>query len=129
MTKRKTMHFTFRIDTEIYDELQNEAKEQFITPTILMRIIVSKYLEHDKPLKAFNYIEIDKKFVEVWIQNFDDNIIENTAKLLGNHIIREYITYLYHAINTDSLLRFLELWLTTQGNISKKKTKMVNIPT
>ena len=32
----------------------------------------------------------------------------------------EYLAYFFHKIDSDSLLKFLELWLSTQGELQKK---------
>jgi len=121
MTKKKKKHFTFRLDEDLHKSLEDEAERLGITPTMLMGKLTKNHLERDKFLTELGFLPLGKDFVKVWLERIDNKNIKEDARLLGISVIKDYVTYFFHKSDSDSLMKFLELWLTTQGKFRKTK--------
>lgn len=117
MTKIKTRHFTFRIDSDLFYELEQESKKQSLSPMILMRLITNDYIKRGKFLQDLGFVNIDKRLLRVLFENMSIANIDTAAKQMSEFFIKEYLVYFYHKTDADSLLRFLDIFLPTQGNI------------
>ena len=116
----KKKHFTFRLELDLFDALELEATQKSLTP-IMMSQITKNYLLRDKFFQELGFLPMGKDFVETWLDRIDDKDIKEDAKLLGLRIGGEYLAYFFHKIDLNSLIKFLELWLCTQGKLQKKE--------
>ena len=120
LIKKKKKHFTFRLDLDLFDALEIESERKNLTPTTLMGQITKNYLLRDKFFKELGFLSLGKDFVRIWLERIDSKFIKEDAQRLGSYIIGEYLAYFYYKIDTDSLINFLELWLSSQGELQKK---------
>jgi len=99
--------------------LHSESESKNVTPTVLLTQITSRYLLRDKILDELQFLPLSKEFVKNWLNRITREDIINDSELARKYF-REYIVYFYHKLDPDSTIRFLDLWLSTQGVMQKK---------
>lgn len=106
---RKTIPYSFRIDNEIYLELESEARKNNISINMLLNQISKEHLF------SKNYEKIGCMLVPIDVMRdvFDSTneklLIKNASKLGSNHAT-EYIQLLYHNVTKQTATQFLDMW-------------------
>ena len=116
----KKKHFTFRLEEDIYHKLELESDRKNISPTVLMAKLAKNYLNRDKFLEELEFIPTPKDFLKILLDGRDKEKIIEDGKNLGIIKLGEYITYFYHKKDKNTILKFLELYLPTQGTFRKE---------
>ncbi|MEM3158720.1 MAG: hypothetical protein QXN83_08295 [Nitrososphaerales archaeon] len=114
ISKRPVKH-SFRIEPENYEYLQAEAERRGISLSGLVNQIVKEYVVN----KHFDRIGSVPMPKDVLREIFDvaqtDLLVEGVRKIGSNDAV-EYVGTLYHDINNDSVLKFLDLWFSRFPN-------------
>lgn len=118
--KKRKRHFTFRLDEDLHDELEIESERKDITPTMLMAKLTKNHLTRDKFFDELGFIPVSKDCLKIILEKLDEKNAELDGESISNTKIGEYVTYFYHKNDRDSLLNFLELYLSTQGGFRKE---------
>jgi len=104
----------------LHDELEIESERKDITPTMLMAKLTKNHLTRDKFFDELGFIPVSKDCLKIILEKLDEKNAELDGESISNTKIGEYVTYFYHKNDRDSLLNFLELYLSTQGGFRKE---------
>lgn len=115
------MHYTFRIDEDIFESIGKEAGEKGITVSNLMCQITQNYVKRDRFLGQLGFVPVGKNVIRSWLGRIQEDFLREDAKKLGSTMAREYITYFFHDVNAHTLVQFLDIWLHTLGELQKKE--------
>jgi hypothetical protein len=113
--KRKTVHYSFRIDDKTLSKLEEESREKRVSTSSLMNEILDGYVHKSKHFTNLGFVPVPKDFLRVWIQRINIQSLSKDAKKLGTVIAREYISYFFQECNSKTLVEFLNLWLARLG--------------
>lgn len=106
--KRPVAH-TFRIETNLYEQLEAESRKKNISINTLLNQIAREHI-----IKA-NFDKIDsvimpKDVLREMFELIDENDVIQLAKKIGTHNVVEYVRLVYGDINKYTILQFLEMW-------------------
>lgn len=104
--RHRFVHISLRIDEEIRNQLNDEAKRRSITLNSLVNTILSKYLSFDKILEATKAIPLSGSFLDELLEITSTEEMENIGKKLGPKVIRKSFAFRGIAFNLDSLTKF-----------------------
>jgi len=119
--RRKRVHYTFRMDEEVFSSIEKEADEKGITTSSLLSRIVQNYVKRDRFLEQLGFIPVGKDVMRAWLNRIEDDFLKKDAKKLGSTIAREYVSYFFHDVNKNTLIQFLDVWLCTLGDMQKRE--------
>jgi hypothetical protein len=109
------------MDEDVYQSIEKEAEKNGFTTSNLMSKIVKNYVTRDKFFEQLEFIPIGKDIIKIWLSRIEEEFLREDAKILGSTIARDYISYFFHDINISTLIKFLNIWLETLGNVQKKE--------
>jgi len=92
--------------------IEKQAKDKGISASGLVGQIVTKYAKSDRFFEELGFLTMSKDVLRKWLNRIPENFLIEDARELGSTIAREYITYIFHHINKDTLLQFLDLWFS-----------------
>lgn len=114
-TKRKTVHYSFRIDDKTLSKLGEESREKRISTSSLINDVLDGYIHRSKHFENLGFVPVPKDFLRVWIPQINQKSLAKDAKRLGTVIAREYVSYFFQECNSQTLVEFLNLWLARLG--------------
>ena len=109
VAKKKTLLRTIRIDQELEDLLQRDAKLKRISVNALISSIMTKYAEWDRFRERFEGIVITPRGLSAILESVNDEKVEAIAKELGSALAREFILLVSKKINVETYLVHLSL--------------------
>ena len=118
-TKKSKVHVTLRLDEDLYGMLVAESETRNSTHTMLISQIIGNYLLRDKMLGDLGFMPMGRDFVRAWTGLLDEDGVKKSAEL-GREMFRECVPYFFHEASAENFVRFLEIWLGTQGNLQKR---------
>jgi hypothetical protein len=105
------VHSTYRIKEPIIRALEGEAKKRRITISVLVNNVLENYVNSEMYFEQLGFILVSKDFLrKVFskIEKADD--IEEFGRELGLTTAKEYVSYFFPQVNSDSLIQYLDLW-------------------
>ena len=106
---RKTIPYSFRIDSEIYQLLGEEARQKEISLNTLLNQIGKEHLFRQK-FKKIGCILTPKDVLREVFDGTDTKKIIKIANNLGSKHAIEYIQLFYHDVVKTTAIEFLEMW-------------------
>ncbi len=96
-------------------ELEKEAKGRGISSSAVLIRILDNYFNRDKPFEQLGFILVGKDLVRRWLDRIDEEVLIEDAKELGSQIVDEYIAHMYHKVDEQALVDFLDSWFSKIG--------------
>lgn len=118
--QEKSIHYSFRTNKEILLSLEKEAEEKGITTSNLLNQIMKNYVKRDKFFVQLGFVPIGKDILRIWLNRIDKEHLQEVARNSYAVIGREYISYIFHDVNKNTVIQFLDIWLRTFGEVQKK---------
>jgi hypothetical protein len=106
---RKTIPYSFRIESEIYPMLEEESRQKAISLNTLLNQIGKEYLFRQK-FKKIGCILTPKDVLREVFDGMDTKMLVNIANKLGSKHALEYMHLFYHDITKTTAIEFLEMW-------------------
>ncbi len=72
--KKRKKHFTFRLDEDLYDELEMESERKDITPPMLMDKLTKNHLTRDKFFDELGFIPVSTDCLKVILEKLDEKM-------------------------------------------------------
>jgi DNA-binding transcriptional ArsR family regulator len=91
--------------------LEKEAESRGVTPSALINEILSKYVKRYRYFEQLGFLPMSKDVLRKWLGRMEERFLVEDSRELGSTIGREYISYFFHDVNKDTLLKFLDVWL------------------
>jgi hypothetical protein len=109
----RSVHYSFRIDQDIFAIIEKEAQDRKMSISSLMNGILAKYARSDRYFERLGFILMSKDVLRKWLDRIENKFLIQDSKVLGSTVAREYISYLFHDINNHTLAEFLDLLFST----------------
>lgn len=109
--KDKLVHSTYRIKEPIIKALEGEAKKRRITISVLVNSILENYVNSEMYFEQLGFILVSKDFLRKVFSKIEKaEDIEEFGRELGLTTAKEYVSYFFPQVNSDSLVQYLNLW-------------------
>lgn len=119
----KLIHSTFRIEQDVIKSLEKLAARRDISLSAVVNKILKNYINYEMYFEELGFLLVSKNFLRRTFEVLDQKYIEELGREYGLTIAREYVSYFYPQVNTDTLIQFLEIWFkrfqSTQHRVDK----------
>ncbi|SRR5579875_13538 len=105
----KSIHYSCRLDAEVYSSLADEAKQKDISMNNLLNHVAREYVRK-RSFEKIGMTSVCKDALREVFDMLDDKQLIKLATKLGSSNAVEYVRMLYHDTNKFSVLKFLDLW-------------------
>lgn len=106
----KLVHSSFRLRQDVLNSLEVEAKKRGVTLSSLVNRILENYMTSEIYFEELGFILMSKDFLRKTFNELNEQRVEELGKELGLTVAKEYVSYFFPEVNTDSLIKFLEMW-------------------
>ena len=109
--KNKLSHQGFRLQEQVVKTLAEEAERKGISVSSLVNNILKNYVTHEMQFEELGFILVSKDFLRKIFSVIDDEKhIQDFGKEFGTTMAKEYVSYFYPQVNSNTLVQFLDYW-------------------
>ena len=109
--KDNLVHSTYRIKEPIIKTLEGEAKKRRMTVSGLVNNILENYVNSEMYFEQLGFILVSKDFLRKVFSKIEKaEDIEEFGQELGLTTAKEYVSYFFPQVNSNSLVQYLDLW-------------------
>jgi hypothetical protein len=109
--KDKLLHQGFRVQEQVIKALAEEAARKGISVSNLVNKILKNYVTHEMQFEELGFILVSKDFLRKIFSVVDDEKdIQDFGKEFGKTMAKEYVSYFYPQLNSNTLVQFLDYW-------------------
>jgi len=109
--KDKLLHQGFRVQEQVIKTLTEEAARKGISVSNLVNKILKNYVTHEMQFEELGFILVSKDFLRKIFSVVDDEKdIQDFGKEIGITIAKEYVSYFYPQVNSNTMVQFLDYW-------------------
>ena len=105
----KTVLRTIRIEKELDDVLQQDAKKNRLSFNSHISKIMTKYSEWDRFNERWGVISLKREAFRSILEVIESDKLVDVAKDIGGYVPKEFICFWFKKINLDTYLRYLTL--------------------
>jgi hypothetical protein len=106
----KLVHSSFRIKEVVIKALEREAQKRGLTVSSLVNKTLENYVTCDMYFEELGFILVGKEFLRKTFGRMNEKHVEEFGRDLGSTIAKEYVSYFFPKVNSDTLVKFLDLW-------------------
>jgi hypothetical protein len=106
----RLIHSTFRIEQDVIKSLEKLAARRDISLSAVVNKILKNYITYEMYFEELGFLLVSKNFLRRTFEALDQKYIEDLGREYGLTIAREYVSYFYPQVNTNTLIQFLEIW-------------------
>ncbi|MFZ0329147.1 MAG: hypothetical protein WBP64_03115 [Nitrososphaeraceae archaeon] len=106
----RLVHSSFRLRQDVLKSLERESKKRGVTLSSLVNRILENYMNSEIYFEELGFMLMSKDFLRKTFNELNEKRVEELGKDLGLTVAKEYVSYFFPEVNTDSLIKFLELW-------------------
>jgi len=106
----KLVHSSFRIKGAVINALEREAQKRGVTVSSLVNKTLENYVTCDMYFEELGFILVGKEFLRKTFGRLNEKHLEEFGRDLGSTIAKEYVSYFFPKVNSDTLVKFLDLW-------------------
>lgn len=107
--RKKTVLRTIRINQELDNILQKEAKDRRMSLNAFISTILSKHAEWDRYAERFGYISLTHESFMSIIDLVDDDKLRDIAQNYGSRVPKEFMLFWFKQVNIEAFLTALSL--------------------
>jgi hypothetical protein len=109
---KKFVHSGLRLEQNVFNALQEEAQKRGVSFNNLVSKILKNYVTSDMYFEQLGFILVSKDFLRNTFSGLDQKYLEELGREVGLTIAKEYITYFFLQVNTNTLIQFLDIWFS-----------------
>ena len=107
---KKLVHSSIRIEQDISRSLQREADRQGIALNSLINKILKNYVTSEMYFEQLGFLLVSKDFLrKTFAELRDEKRISEFGKELGLTAAKEYVSYFFPQLNSNTLTQFLDI--------------------
>ncbi|MGN6632247.1 MAG: hypothetical protein ACTHKP_08435 [Nitrososphaeraceae archaeon] len=106
----RLVHSSFRLRQDVLKSLEVEARKRGVTLSSLVNNILENYMTSEIYFEELGFMLMSKGFLRKTFDEVTEKRAEHLGKDLGLTVAKEYVSYFFPEVNTESLIKFLELW-------------------
>jgi hypothetical protein len=106
----KLVHSSFRIKESVLSALEREAQKRGISLSSLVNKTLENYVTCDMYFDELGFILVGKEFLRKTFSGLNEKHVEELGRDLGSTVAKEYVSYCFPEVNSDTLVKFLDLW-------------------
>ena len=91
---------------------EREARRRGIPVSHLINQTLRTYITRDKYFEELGFLPLSKDLIRKVLSRIEEKYLIEDAKEFGLTLMKEYISYFFVDVNTNTLLEFLDLWLS-----------------
>ncbi len=118
--KNQTVNLSCRIEKDVYDVLNKEAKEKGISLNSLVNSMAKKFTSWEIHSSDIKLIPLSKEALEKIFNTLDDQTMQKIAKTVGGNVIRELVFLSFNEMNFKNLIQAILLNATRFGTVKHK---------
>lgn len=118
--KNQTVNLSCRIEKDVYDVLNKEAKEKGISLNSLVNSMAKKFTNWEIHSSDIKLIPLSKEALEKILNTLDDQTMQKIAKTVGGNVIRELVFLSFNEMNFKNLIQAILLNATRFGTVKHK---------
>lgn len=108
---KKHVHSSIRIEEDIFRSLQREADRQGIAVNSIINKILKNYVTSEMYFEQLGFLLVSKDFLrKTFAELRDEKCISEFGKELGLTVAKEYVSYFFPQLNSNTLTQFLDIW-------------------
>ena len=107
---KKTETVSYRIRSDLRQELEEEAKRLGINPNALVSQILTRHVSWGRYVGQLKFIPVSKDFLRLMFESFPRENLEKIARMLGEGAAHEELLFLFQRITPGTILQFIDLW-------------------
>src|SRR5215213_1082486 len=109
--KDKLLHQGFRVQEQVIKTLTKEAIRKGISVSSLVNRILKNYVTHEMQFEELGFILVSKDFLrKIFYVIDDEKHVQDFGKEFGTTMAKEYVSYFYPQVNSNTLVQFLDYW-------------------
>ena len=105
--KKKTVLRTIRIDKDLDDALDKEAKDHGVSENALISSVLAKYIEWDKYAEKFGRVSLPAEALRAIIEATDSDKLRTAAEEFTASVPKDYIMFHYRKLDIEACLLHL----------------------
>lgn len=107
---KKTETVSYRIRSDLRQDLEEEAKRLGINPNALVSQILTRHVSWGRYVGQLKFIPVSKDFLRLMFESFPRENLEKIARMLGEGAAHEELLFLFQHITPGTILQFIDLW-------------------
>jgi hypothetical protein len=106
----KLVHSTFRIREDVLKALEKESQRRGLSLSSFVNKTLENYVTSEMYFEELGFILVSKDFLRKTFSELNINNIEDLGRNIGLTVAREYVSYFFPQVTSDTLVNFLDLW-------------------
>jgi hypothetical protein len=113
--KKKTESITFRLESEILDDLRQEAKRKDVSVNTLVGQIARQHTNWHSTAAQAGFISVRKPLIMKLLENQNEEQIKSIARYVAHSSNKDLILMLRRRYNIHSAIDFIDTWIRSSG--------------
>ncbi len=118
--RNQTVNLSCRIEKNVYEVLNKEAKEKGISLNSLVNSMAKKFINWEIHSLDIKLVPLSKETIEKIFNTLDEQTIQQIAKNVGGNVIRELVFLSFNEMNFENLIQAISLNATRFGTVKHK---------
>ena len=110
-SKKKTQTMTFRLDSELVEEIKNDAEFERINVNSLVSKILSNHIVWEKYERKLGLLPMTKPFVQYSINGMDDEAIIHLAEKVEKDTFSDILNFMKGDYTVEDFIEILRSWI------------------
>ncbi len=116
--KKKTILKAIRIDKELDDALDKDAKEQGVSESALICSILAKYIDWDRYSQKFGFVSLPSEALKAIIEATEPDKLKMAVEEYSASVPKDIVMFRYKKLDLESCLMLLSI-LSRYGSMFK----------
>ena len=108
--KKKLIHQGFRIKEDTVRALLKQSQKNSISLSNMVNKILENHVTCDRYFEELGFLLVSKEFLRRSFSRLKEEHISKDSRDDGLTAVKEYLPYLFHKVNSNTLVQFLEIW-------------------
>ncbi len=108
--KAKSETVSFRVPSDLRLILEREARKTGVALNTVVTQIFARYASWGQFARRLKLLPVNKDFLREIFQSMEKEKIVEIAKRLGETTGREEILFLFHQINLQTVVEYIDVW-------------------